>query len=375
MAVTSPGRDQASRRKLVSQIVDTDIHHGFEEAQEILDYVPSEYRERTSWYGLPVDFNPVQNNGGMRGGRSDLAFDYPEIPVSTRESSLLRCRETLLDRYDIDLGILTGGQMYGQTGAMDSQYASIMARAFNDWTLKRWLDEDDRLRYAMAVIPLDPQGAVAEIERLAGDPRVVAVHLNTGAMRPFGNPMYHPIWEAAAKHDLTLQLHLGGEGTGVHPPMTSAGFPTHYVERRMAEPGLYLPHVASFIFEGVFGKYPNLKLVLAESGFTCLPHYLWRMDACWKGLRHQVPWIKELPSEIFYRHVWVGTQPMYEYNEDHANLMKMVEWLRGDERFVYASDYPHWDWDDPNDAARTFPSEMRERVFNRNARKAYPRLQ
>ena len=165
MAVTSPGRDQASRRKLVSQIFDTDIHHGFEEEQEILDHVPPEYRERTSWYGLPVDFNPVQNNGGMRGGRSDLAFDYPEIPVSTRESSLLRCRETLLDRYDIDLGILTGGQMYGQTGAMDSQYASIMARAFNDWTLKRWLDVDDRLRYAMAVIPLDPQGAVAEIER------------------------------------------------------------------------------------------------------------------------------------------------------------------------------------------------------------------
>ena len=132
--------------------------------------MPPEYRERTSWYGLPVDFNPVQNNGGMRGGRSDLAFDYPEIPVSTRESSLRRCRDTLLDRYDIDLAILTGGQMYGQTGGMDSQYASIMARAFNDWTLKRWLDEDDRLRYAMAVIPLDPQGAVAEIERLSGRP-------------------------------------------------------------------------------------------------------------------------------------------------------------------------------------------------------------
>ncbi len=374
MAVTSPRQDRASRRKLVAQIVDTDIHHGFAEEAELLAHVPPEYRERTSWYGLPVDFNPVQNNGGMRGGRSDLAFDFPEIPVSTRESSLRRCRETLLDRYDIDLAILTGGQMYGQTGAMDSQYASIMARAFNDWTRRHWLDEDDRLRYAMAVIPLDPPGAVAEIERLAPDPRVVAVHLNTGAMRPFGNPMYHSIWEAAAKHDLTLQLHLGGEGIGVHPPMTSAGFPTHYVERRMAEPGLYLPHVASLIFEGVFGKFPNLKLVLAESGFTCLPHYLWRMDASWKGLRHQVPWIKELPSEIFYRHVWVTTQPMYEYNEDHANLLKMVEWLRGDQRFVYASDYPHWDWDDPNDAARAFPSEMRERVFHRNAFEAYPRL-
>ena len=185
--------------------------------------------------------------------------------------------------------------------------------------------------------------------------------------------MYHPIWEAAAEHDLTLQLHLGGEGIGVHPPMTSAGFPTHYIERRMAEPGLYLPHLASFIFEGGLRQVPE-----PEAGpgririHRACRTFSGRMDACWKGLRHQVPWIKELPSEIFYRHVWVTTQPMYEYNEDHANLMKMVEWLRGDQRFVYASDYPHWDWDDPNDAARTFPSEMRERVFSQNAHEAYP---
>ncbi len=375
MAVTSPGRDLASRGKLVSRIIDTDVHHGFAEEAEFLAHVPPAYRERVSWYGVPEVFNPMQNNGGVLGGRNDLVHDYPETPISTREISQLRCRETLLDRYGIDLAILTGGQLYNQTGAMDSQYASVMARAFNDWTRRHWLDEDDRLRYAMAVIPLDPQGAVAEIERLAPDRRVVAVQINTGSMRPLGNPMYHPIWEAAAKHDLTLQLHLGGEGVGVHAPMTSAGFPTHYVERRMNEPGLYMPHLASFIFEGVFNKFPNLKLVLAESGFTCWPHYLWRMDASWKGLRHQVPWIDELPSEIFYRHVWVTTQPMYEFNEDHANLAKIIEWLRGEERLVYASDYPHYDFDDPFDVARTFPREMREGILHRNAVRAYPRLQ
>ncbi len=374
MAISSPRQGRTNRAKLATRIVDSDVHHGFEDTSEMMAFVPPEYRERTNWYGLGPQFNPVQNNGGVNGGRGDLAFDYPEIPVSTREGSLRRCRETLLDRYDIDLAILTGGQMYSQAGGMDSQYGSILCRAYNDWTRRHWLDEDDRLRYAMAIVPLDPQGAVAEIERLADDPRVVAVQVNCGSLRPWGNPMFHPVWEACAKADLTLQLHLGGEGTGINADMTSAGFPTHYVERRMAEPGFYLPHLASFIFEGVFAKFPNLKLVLAESGFTCLPHYLWRMDASWKGLRHQVPWINELPSEIFFRHVWVTTQPMYEYDEDQGNLRKVMEWIRGEQTLIYASDYPHWDWDDPADAYRTFPAAARERVFHQNAIEAYPRL-
>ncbi len=374
MAVTSAAVDSGKRRKLATRIIDSDLHHGYTTDDELYPYVPAEYLERTKWYGLQPSFNPVQNNGGVNGGRGDLAFDYPDLFISTRENSLKRCQDVLLDRYDIDLAILTGGQMYAQAAGMDSQYGSILCRAFNEYTREQWLDRDDRLRYAMAIVPLDPQGAVAEIERLAEDDRIVAVQINTGSLRPLGNPMYHPIWEAAAKHDLTLQLHLGGEGTGIHSDMTSAGFPTHYIERRMAEPGFYLPQLASFIFEGVFGKFPDLRLVIAESGFTVFPHYLWRMDACWKGLRHQVPWIKELPSEIFFRHCHVTTQPMYEYDEDREKLLKTLEWIRGEETLVYATDYPHWDWDDPNDAYRAFPAEIRERIFYQNALKAYPRL-
>jgi predicted TIM-barrel fold metal-dependent hydrolase len=227
------------------------------------------------------------------------------------------------------------------SSAPDSRYASVLCREFNEWSLERWVAEDDRFRLALTVCANDPQGAVEEIERVAGDPRIVCVQFPCGSPRPYGNPMYHPILEACARSGLPIQLHLGNEGGGINPPMTAAGFPTHYIERRIAEPSFYTPHLASFIFEGVFEMWPDLKLVLAETGIPWVPAYVWRMDASWKGLRHQVPWVKKLPSEYFRENVRLTTQPVDEFDGDPETFRTILDWMDGEDTLMYASNYPH----------------------------------
>ena len=103
--------------------------------------------------------------------------------------------------------------------------------------------------------------------------------------------------------------------------------------------------VTSLIMEGVFERYPELKIVMIEAGFAWMPALGWRLDKNWKRLRDEVPHLRRAPSEYIREHFWVSTQPMEETEEPRASdrVMNWVGW----DRFMFASDYPHWDFDDP----------------------------
>src|SRR3546814_12531556 len=92
---------------------------------------------------------------------------------------------------------------------------------------REWLDKDRRLR-ASIVVPLqNPDLAVDEIERWAGDRRFVQVLLPVFSDMPLGNRYYWPIFAAAERHGLPVGIHAGS--TYRHH-VTSVGWPSYYVE-------------------------------------------------------------------------------------------------------------------------------------------------
>ncbi len=98
---------------------------------------------------------------------------------------------------------------------------------------------------------------------------------------------------------------------------------------------------------------------------------LWRLDADYKALRKETPWVKRLPSEYAHDHIRIGTQPLEQPpNTDH--LWSILEAMHGEHTLMFASDYPHWDFDDPQKLH--IPPEWRERIFDTNAREFYIRL-
>ncbi len=84
---------------------------------------------------------------------------------------------------------------------------------------------------------------------------------------------------------------------------------------------------------------------MVEAGFAWAPPLAWRLDKAWKTLRAETPHLKQLPSEYMRRHVWWTTQPMEE-PEPREHLLDTINWM-GWDRLLFATDYPHWDFDDP----------------------------
>ena len=54
-----------------------------------------------------------------------------------------------------------------------------------------------------------------------------------------------------------------------------------------------------------------------------------------------------------------------------ADLKTFLKWLRADEILVYASDYPHWDWDDPKTVLPGIDGDLRRRIFAETACEMY----
>src|SRR5205085_2282849 len=167
-------------------------------------------------------------------------------------------------------------------------------------------------------------------------PRFVQVLLPIRADAPYGNKRYHGLYAAAAERSLALGLHAWGRAG--HAP-TSTGFTLSYLEDYLSNPIIAQTHVVSLVSEGVFDRFPDLRVVLQECGFAWLPALLWRFDKDWKGVWREVPWVKERPSAYVTRHFRATTAPAH-LPPDSRHVADLVE-LIGHEWLLYASDHPH----------------------------------
>jgi predicted TIM-barrel fold metal-dependent hydrolase len=251
------------------------------------------------------------------------------------------------------------------------KYAAGLATAYNDWLIDNWLSFDDRFKGSIAVASQEPELAAQEIDRVGGHPNMVQVNLPmTSPYVGWGHAMFTPIWEAAVRNDLRVGFHVCPP-TGVQGPPIAIGWPDTYMELRSVYGHHFQAGVMSLVCNGVFEKYPELRVVLLEGGFAWVPGVMWRLDSSWRALRREVPWLTRKPSEYIRDQVRFGTQP-FEEPDDPRHILSLIEMMGSDELLMFATDYPHWDYDDPVRALPSvLPADVREKIFWSNARDFY----
>jgi predicted TIM-barrel fold metal-dependent hydrolase len=245
-------------------------------------------------------------------------------------------------------------------------------RAVNDWTSQEWLQHDPRFYGMVLVSTLMPTEAAAEIRRAGQDPRMVAVALGgNGLGRPFGDPVYLPVIEAAAELDLPLVVQVGSDGaTGLTTTPLGGGAPSTVAEYRALGGHSQMTHVASLIIGGVFDRFPNLKVLLVGGGAAYIPSLAWSMDYGYRGRQHTVPWMKRLPSEYFADHVRVSTCSLERVPSREA-LAQALGVLPMEDMLLYTSCAPGREAATPEDVAARLPEEWHGNVFSTNAERFF----
>ena len=343
--------------------IDCDVHVNVPGIKALLPHLDEYWRDSVIDRGLnSLDSISYPPNAPLT-SRPDWRGEAGEPP-----STLDMLRTHALDRWDIDVAICNC--LYGVQLLFSEDMAAAFAKAVNDWVAKEWLDRDPRLRASIVVPMQNTELAVDEIERCAKDPRFVQVLVLAMGEAPLGRRQYWPVYAAAERHGLPLGIHAG---SSYRHPVTSLGWPSYYVEDYCAQSQGFQAQVGSLVCEGVFAKFPKLKVVLLESGVTWLPAFLWRLSKFWRGVRLEVPWVDRSPVEIVREHVRLTIQP-FDGPDDPSAVARLIDHIQSDEMLLFSSDYPHWQFDGDDIIPAGIPEKLHGRIRRDNALATYGRL-
>ncbi len=232
--------------------------------------------------------------------------------------------------------------MGGQIGSIhDPQVALGAAQAINRWAADFASIAPDEL-YPMTVLPDVPELAAEELRRCVNDYGFVG-----GTIRPnpsldgrtIGDPSLDILWATAVDLDVVIGTHnfdvpdRGQAGRDRASSFMLSHTIVHPFEAMLA--------FATMYEQGVFERFPTLRIGYMESGCGWLPFWLDRLDEH----AEQVAWIDGLkfsrsPREVFVAQCVLGT-------ENEEPTLPFVQDTLGDEIVLWASDYPHFDTDFP----------------------------
>ena len=214
-------------------------------------------------------------------------------------------------------------------------------RAHNRW-LAEWCAELPGRRAGIGQILLN------DVEEAVQDVNWIADHgLRGGALLPglppgsgidpIHSPVYDPVWRACEERGVVVNVHGGGGSPN------EGWFPATLV--LFALEASFFSHrpVWSLVMGGVFDRFPELRLVVAEAGSKWIPGTLKAMDAMQakqdEGRIGALTFIEPFrlgrkPSEYWATNCWVGASFMTREDAVDRELI-------GVERIMWGSDFPH----------------------------------
>lgn len=339
------------------RIIDTDVHIQ-DVPQEWAPYCDMPWRrslEKNDQIAVGMfDFGPQHLDPTFPGGQ-------PRRDVFTPE----QMREEL-NNLGIDIGVLFPNYMLLLSMIPNREFASALARGYNAWLVDKWLRDDYGLKGAIAAAPQDPLDAARQIDLYGRERNVSAIFLPCAGVHPYyGDRSYDPIYEAAQSVGLPIILH---SVSVVHPvfPFNLNEFDTAVARHTLAHPVSIFANLISMITSGVPVRFPDVKIAFSEAGISWVPFLMWRLDKEYTEHRREMPFLQDKPS-TYIKRFYFCTQPIEEPDDPHAlvNLMKMFD---GENNVMFASDWPHPDFDSPSKVLQLpLSPESKKKIMGGNA--------
>lgn len=337
-------------------IIDCDSHV-LEPANLWHDYLEPQFRDRAIRVEPNADggeslliANQVVLGGGLAGlggvehVRSELFsgnLGYADgCPKASYDPA---ARLVLLDEWGVDgcISFPTIGILPFPTD--DMALISAYCRAYNTWQSEFSAAARGRVASIATVNWRDVDSAVKELDRcLKLGCRGLFVPPETiDGIRP-GDPHFDPLWARLAEANVPGCLHVIVRFSGSAMPFAewsrgTTPSPGPVFGFGLGAPGQIMPALASMIVDGLFDRFPKLKIACVEAGCGWAAFLMDRLDEKQAALSSLVSRpLRHKPSEYVSRNCYFVAEP------EERTINAMLD-LVGEDNILWGSDYPHID--------------------------------
>ena len=335
------------------KIIDGD-GHVVEDIASIVEYMPEEYVGRS--FSEARGKNPFPPIDHLHSANRHFTPKGAFANVG-REGW-----EPFLDCGDIGTTALytSAGLAFGKIVSRD--WAIELARAYNNWMYDTYTSKSPRFK-AMGLIPLqEPAEAVIELRRIVRDLGFCGAMLpSMGVNMPqLGSQKYWPIYGEAERLGCAIAIH-----GGAHENLLMDDVSPYAIANALGHPMSQMICFAGLIFNGIFDKFPGLRIGFMEAGCGWVPYLIRQVR------RDNVRRRKAKDPIEYFRagRVFVTC----EADEDINSVAELI----GEDSFVLGSDYPHGDPSRQEDMVAEFRERkdlsprMVEKMLSDNPKRLY----
>jgi predicted TIM-barrel fold metal-dependent hydrolase len=333
-------------------IVDADAHHYETESWgEIVQYIedPIIRYEATGGGSMAVVGSVPLLLGAI--GNQDVSgrilhqklrrLDATGLEGSERETYLIK-RAMAAMGIDYQIVFPTPMLSLGLHPVVEVEVA--IARAYARWIGERVLAGNPELR-SMLYLPFnDPDACVRLVEDFGEMPGVVGFMVTGTRFRAVHSNAYARLYRMLEERGLPLGFHGGYRWQGGDRSMEQLN--TFLAVHALGFPFSLMVHLTNWIVNGLPERFPRLNVVWIEGGLAWISFLSQRLDHEYAMRSSEAPLLKRLPSE-YIREMYFSSQPL-ERPGNLALLEQTFELIDAENRLLYASDYPHWDFDVPS---------------------------
>jgi predicted TIM-barrel fold metal-dependent hydrolase len=213
--------------------------------------------------------------------------------------------------------------------------------AYNRWLTQRVLPGDPGL-VTLAVLPYNsPDEACRTVEEFADNPDVIGFCVTSTRYKPVHSNEYMRLYRMIEETGKPIAFHAGYHWQDPSLATVNSFLGMHSLGFVWCN----MVHMTNWILNGMPERFPNLKSVWVESGISWVPFLMQRLDDQYLMRQSEAPLLKRMPSDYMRESCYYTCQPMEKSNMKALEVT--FEMINAQSQLLYASDWPHFDFDTP----------------------------
>ncbi|MGY9020607.1 MAG: amidohydrolase family protein [Alphaproteobacteria bacterium] len=331
-------------------IVDIDSHHVETESwAEMAEYIEDEVIKFQA-----VDHLTNRTGSPPYGLNGDLALRYQDVGgrvihqgkrgEAVEDKSVHRdvvLAQRAYETMGIDYTVVFPTQLLNLGTHPQYHMEGVLATAYNRWFADRILKDDPKLG-AMIYLPFgDAELACKTVEEFADNDSVIGFMITSVRHKPVHHNRYMKLYGLLQEVGKPLGFHAGYYWADEWTKQINQFGAMHALSFVWCN----VVHMTNWVWNGIPEKFPELKTIWIESGLAWVPWLMQRLDHTYLMRQSEAPLLNRLPSE-YMREMFYTSQPL---ETDHPRaLASTFEMIDAPNSLLYASDWPHWDFDTPS---------------------------